>query len=88
MIGKAKTNHSLDATILYNEKDKSQFIFSNQLIGNDIDMLKGQMKFRQECYQGRGKALTIHAQLSPSQEDGEKFSLTDWKLLGLKYLKK
>ena len=34
MIGKAKSNKSLQATIAYNEKEKATLIYTNNLAGN------------------------------------------------------
>jgi Relaxase/Mobilisation nuclease domain len=88
MIGKAKTNKSLSATINYNEKEKAELIYSNKMEGDNIKDFCSQMQDLQKCYSGYGKQLTIHAILSPSINDGLKLSETQWQTIAEKYLAK
>jgi Relaxase/Mobilisation nuclease domain len=88
MIGKAKTNKSLSATINYNEKEKAELIYSNKMEGDNIKDFCSQMQDLQKCYIGYGKQLTIHAILSPSINDGLKLSETQWQTIAEKYLTK
>jgi hypothetical protein len=88
MIGKAKSNKSLSATIAYNNKNSSSLFFTNNLIGNDKNELLIQMEDLQKCYTGKGKNLTIHAQLSPAIEDGKKLTTPDWEIMANKFLEK
>lgn len=73
MIGKAKSNRSLYATINYNIKKGSGIFYTNKLEGEELKEYRYQMADLQRCYSGTGKSLTIHAQLSPSIEDGKSY---------------
>lgn len=72
MVGKAKSNISLAATVRYNMKKGSSFFYSNKLEGDEISSFKWQMTDLQKCYDGPGKSLIVHAQLSPEPEDGKR----------------
>ncbi|MCA6438304.1 MAG: relaxase/mobilization nuclease domain-containing protein [Chitinophagaceae bacterium] len=86
MIGKAKSNQSLNATISYNLKEGSSLIYQNKLHGLDISDHRLQIEDLQKCYQGRSRQLTIHAILSPGIEDGKKLSQENWNEIASKYL--
>lgn len=88
MIGKAKSNRSLSATISYNLKEGASFIYQNKLDGIDVKDHWLQMEDLQKCYQGRSGQLTIHAVLSPGIEDGLKLSQEKWSEMARKYLLK
>ena len=88
MIGKAKSNRSLYATINYNIKKGSGIFYTNKLEGEELKEYRYQMADLQRCYSGTGKSLTIHAQLSPSIEDGKKLSMDDWKRMAKLFLEK
>lgn len=88
MIGKAKSNRSLSATISYNLKEGATLIYQNKLDGTDISDHWLQMEDLQKCYQGRSRQLTIHAVLSPGIEDGLKLSQEKWSEMARKYLLK
>ena len=70
MIGKAKSNKSLVATIEYNLKEKTELFFANKLTGTSIKDYQMQMQDLQKCYQGYAKQLTVHAILSPHISEG------------------
>jgi hypothetical protein len=70
MVGKAKSNASLSATIGYNTRESSTFFFSNRLEGDEIRSFKWQMADLHRCYDGTGSNLILHAQLSPEPEEG------------------
>ncbi len=86
MIGKAKSNKSLQATIAYNEKEEATLIFTNKLVGISLADFRMQMEDLQKCYRGYGKQLTIHAILSPAIEDGNRLNTSQWKIMADKYL--
>src|SRR5665213_1744040 len=86
MIGKAKSNKSLQATIAYNEKEKATLIYANKLVGISLADFRMQMEDLQKCYRGYGRQLTIHAILSPSIEDGKRLNRSQWKIMADKYL--
>ena len=88
MIGKAKSNKSLQATLTYNVKGKANLIYTNRLVGLSLDDYRMEMGDLQKCYRGYGKQLTIHAILSPAIEDGKKLSLEQWQAMSDKYLEK
>jgi hypothetical protein len=44
MIGKAKSNKSLQATIAYNEKENATLIYSNKLVGMSLADFQMQWK--------------------------------------------
>src|ERR1017187_10118204 len=86
MIGKAKSNKSLQATISYNEKEKATLIYTNKLAGTSLADFRMQMEDLQKCYRGYGKQLTIHAILSPAIGDGKRLNTSEWKTIADKYL--
>lgn len=86
MIGKAKSNQSLAATIEYNEKEKATLIYKNKLAGTTLPDFRMQMEDLQKCYKGRSSQLTIHAILSPAIEDGKNLSAKQWQTIAHKYL--
>lgn len=88
MIGLAKSNLSLADTVDYNIKHKSSLIYSNMLQGENITDFRLQMEDLQKCYRGKANSLTIHAQISPTIEDGKKMMMEDWKKLADLYLEK
>lgn len=88
MIGKAKSNRSLSATINYNLKKDSVMFYTNKLEGENIDDYRSQMADLQKCYRGSGKSLTIHAQLSPAIGDGKKLTIKEWKKMAEFFLEK
>lgn len=88
MIGKAKSNKSLQATIAYNEREKATLIYSNKLEGTSLNDYRIQMEDLQKCYTGYGRQLTIHAILSPAIEDGKSLSMEKWQVIADNYLSK
>ena len=88
MIGKAKSNKSLKATIAYNEKEKATLIYTNKLEGMSLDDYYMQMEDLQKCYKGYGRQLTIHAILSPAIEDGKSLPTAQWQKIADDYLSK
>jgi hypothetical protein len=88
MIGKAKSNKSLQATITYNEREKATLVYTNKLVGMSLDDYRVQMEDLQKCYTGYGKQLTIHAILSPAIEDGQILSSEQWQKMADAYLAK
>ena len=88
MIGKAKSNKSLKATIAYNEKEKAALVYTNKLEGMSLDDYYMQMEDLQKCYKGYGKQLTIHAILSPAIEDGKTLETAQWQKIADDYLSK
>ena len=70
MIGKARSNRSLMATIEYNLKEKATLFFTNELTGLTMDEHRVQMCDLHKCYRGTGRQLTIHAILSPHISEG------------------
>ena len=86
MIGKAKSNKSLQATIAYNEKEKATLIYTNNLVGISLADYRMQMEDLQKCYRGYARQLTIHAILSPSIEDGKRLHPSQWKIMADKYI--
>jgi Relaxase/Mobilisation nuclease domain len=88
MIGKAKSNKSLSATIEYNLKEAAALIYQNKMEGNKIADFRLQMEDLQKCYKGYGRQLTLHAILSPAIEDGKKLSKKQWQEIADSYLKK
>lgn len=88
MIGTAKSNKSLQATISYNEREKATLVYSNKLVGMSLDDYRQQMEDLQKCYTGYGRQLTIHAILSPAIEDGKTLSTEQWQKIADDYLAK
>jgi hypothetical protein len=88
MIGKAKSNKSLTATIGYNERSASELFLAQNMVTGDLMDLKTQMEDLQKCYTGKGKNLTIHAQLSPVIEEGKKLTQKEWQSVAQKFIKK
>lgn len=88
MIAKMKSNLSAKETLLYNDKEKSEIIFINNLIGETRQEVEKQMAVRQKLFTGRAKNLTAHIMISPGIEDGEKQTKLDWKEIGNSFLKK
>ena len=86
MIGKAKSNKSLAATIEYNLKEKAELFYANKLIGETIEDHQMQMHDLQKCYQGYAKQLTIHAILSPHITEGDKLGKEQWNKIADEYL--
>ncbi len=87
MIAKVKSNNSLDKTIDYHKKEKSELIGAVNLVGKGVEDFRMQMKDTQACFKGRAKKLTLHAILSPSIEDGKRLTRNDWKGIAHDYLK-
>ncbi|MEP7277412.1 MAG: relaxase/mobilization nuclease domain-containing protein [Bacteroidota bacterium] len=88
MIGKAKSNKSLAATIAYKLKEKATLVYSNKLEGDSLVDYQLQMHDLQKCYQGYGKQLTIHTILSPAITDGQQLSEAQWQIMADSYLQK
>ncbi|MBS1668722.1 MAG: relaxase/mobilization nuclease domain-containing protein [Bacteroidetes bacterium] len=88
MIGKAKSNKSLSATLAYNHKQGSEFFFSQNLVSGDRHDLAMQMSDLQKCYTGKGKNLTIHAQLSPAISEGKKLTTKEWQKIASSFLER
>lgn len=88
MIGKAKSNKSTSVTINYNDKEHSVLCFTQNLKGENIEDFKMEFSDLQQCYNGRSRNLIIHAQLSPSIEDGQRLTIKDWEKIGRAYLHK
>lgn len=86
MIGKAKSNKSLVATINYNLKERAELVFSNQLVGEDINDYRLQMLTMQKCYTGTAKQLTLHVILSPHIGEGKNLTQEQWQTIANKYL--
>jgi hypothetical protein len=86
MIGKAKSNKSLQATIAYNEKENATLIYTNKLVGMSLADFQMQMEDLQKCYRGYARQLTIHAILSPAIEDGKRLTGSQWRKIAEKYL--
>jgi hypothetical protein len=86
MIGKAKSNKSLQATIAYNEKENATLIYSNKLVGMSLADFQMQMEDLQKCYRGYARQLTIHAILSPAIEDGKRLTIPQWEKIAAQYL--
>ena len=86
MIGKAKSNQSLAATIEYNLKEKAELFYANKLIGETIEDHQMQMHDLQRCYQGYAKQLTIHAILSPHITQGSLLTKKEWEQIADEYL--
>lgn len=86
MIGKAKSNKSLIATINYNLKEGAALIFTNQLNGEDIKDYQLEMQLLQKCYSGKARQLTIHVILSPHITDGKNLTQEQWQTIANKYL--
>jgi len=55
MIAKMKSNLSAKGTLLYNEREKSEVIFVNNLTGETAAETEKQMVFRQNLFIGRAK---------------------------------
>ncbi|OJU28594.1 MAG: hypothetical protein BGN92_09675 [Sphingobacteriales bacterium 41-5] len=87
MIGRAKSNKSLTATINYYLKDKAELFFTNRLMGDCIDDYQIQMQAMQKSYPGLAKQLTIHAILSPHITEGKNLTKEQWQTIAEKYLK-
>ena len=88
MIGKAKSNKSLPATLAYNNKQGSELFFSQNLVSDNRHDLAMQMSDLQKCYTGKGKNLTIHAQLSPAIGEGKKLTTKQWQKIATSFLKR
>lgn len=86
MIGKAKSNKSLQATLAYNVREKAELIFTNRLQGESLADYRMQMEDLQHCYRGYGKQLTIHTILSPAIENGKKLTAEQWQQVAGRYL--
>lgn len=86
MIGKAKSNKSLAATIEYNLKEKAELFFTNKLTGTTIEEYQMQMQDLQKCYRGYARQLTIHAILSPHISEGKNLSTQQWEKIADDYL--
>ncbi|OJU22590.1 MAG: hypothetical protein BGN92_08570 [Sphingobacteriales bacterium 41-5] len=86
MIGKAKSNKSLVATINYNLKEGAELIFTNQLNGEDIKDYQLEMQLLQKCYSGKARQLTLHVILSPHITEGKNLSQEQWQRIANKYL--
>jgi len=88
MIGKAKSNKSLLTTLAYNHKQGSELFFSQNLVSGDSHDLAMQMSDLQKCYTGKGKNLTIHAQLSPAIGEGKKLTKIEWQKIAKSFLER
>ena len=88
MIGKAKPNKSLSATLAYNHKQGSELFFSQNLVCGDRHELAMQMSDLQKCYTGKGRNLTIHAQLSPAIGEGKKLTTKEWQKIASSFLER
>src|SRR5260370_12274654 len=88
MIAKMKSNLSSKETLLYNNKEKSEIIFVNNLTGENWQEVEKQMAARHKLFTGRAKNLTAHIVISPSIEDGKKQTRSDWKEIGNSFLQK
>ena len=88
MIGKAKPNKSLSATLAYNHKQGSELFFSQNLVSGDRHELAMQMSDLQKCYTGKGRNLTIHAQLSPAIKEGKKLTTKEWQKIASNFLER
>jgi len=88
MIAKMKSNLSSKDTLLYNDKEKSEIIFVNNLTGETWREVEKQMTARQKLFTGRAKNLTAHIMISPGIEDGKKLTRLDWKEIGNSFLQK
>ena len=88
MIGKAKPNKSLSATLAYNHKQGSELFFSCNMVGETGQDFAMQMSDLQKCYTGKGRNLTIHAQLSPAIGEGKKLTPKEWQKIACLFLKK
>lgn len=86
MIGKAKSNKSLVATIAYNLKEKAELIFTNGLSGEDINDNRLQMLAMQKCYTGTARQLTLHVILSPHISEGQNLRIEKWTEIANRYL--
>jgi hypothetical protein len=85
VIGKAKSNKSLAATIDYNLKEKAELFFKNKLTGSTIEEYRMQMQDLQKCYNGYAKQLTIHTILSPHITQGSLLVKKEWKQIACDY---
>ncbi|MBS1669738.1 MAG: relaxase/mobilization nuclease domain-containing protein [Bacteroidetes bacterium] len=88
MIGKAKPNKSLSATLAYNHKQGSELFFSHNMVGDNEQDLAMQMSDLQKCYTGKGRNLTIHAQLSPAIGEGKKLTTKEWQKIAKSFLER
>ena len=88
MIGKAKSNKSLPATLAYNHKQGSELFFSCNMIGDNDQDFAMQMSDLQKCYTGKGRNLTIHAQLSPAIDEGKKLTTKEWQEIASSFLER
>lgn len=88
MIGKMKSNGSLQDTLHYNIKEHSEIIAINNVFGDNWKEIEMQMSTRQKLYEGRAQNLTAHIFLSPSIADGKKLSRADWKEIASSFLQK
>lgn len=86
MIGRAKSNKSLMATINYNLKENAELFFINRLSGEDINDYRLQMMAMQKCYNGVAKTLTIHVILSPHISEGKNLDKNKWGEMADQYL--
>jgi len=88
MIAKMKSNLSAKETLLYNDKEKSEIIFINNLTGENQQEVEKQMAARHQLFTGRAKNLTAHIMISPGIEDGKMLTRLDWKEIGNSFLQK
>ena len=88
MIGKAKSNKSLSATLAYNHKQGSELFFSCNMVGETGQDFAMQMSDLQKCYTGKGRNLTIHAQLSPAIGEGKKLTTKEWQKIAKSFLER
>lgn len=83
-----KSNLSTKETLLYNNREKSEIIFINNLTSDNVHDVEKQMTARQMLFSGRAKNLTAHIIISPGIEDGRKQTRLDWKEIGQSFLQK
>ncbi|MBS1508563.1 MAG: relaxase/mobilization nuclease domain-containing protein [Bacteroidetes bacterium] len=88
MIAKMKSNLSVEETLLYNDREKSEIISIKNLVGENFRDVEKQMAMRQKLFAGRAKNLTAHIIISPSIDDGKRQTRLDWKEIGDSFLKK
>lgn len=86
MIGRAKSNKSLAATINYNLKEGAELFFANRLSGEDINDYRLQMMAMQKCYTGKARTLTMHVILSPHISEGKNLGKDKWAEIAERYL--
>lgn len=88
MIAKMKSNLSTRETLLYNDREKSEIIFINNLTGDNVHDVERQMVARQKLFSGRAKNLIAHIIISPSIDDSKRQTRLDWKKIGNSFLLK